>query len=163
MDDPAAGHVLYMARLWVKQSADLVWGPEDLRVFGTCGVAYFEGPAADDGDVVVLCEGKLTASPDALTVKCQECGEVHHVADLLADIRGKVRGEPMAPRAVREHLQAKARAFIKKKDFENWVALGALPYVLDRVTSSGRPQRIYFPGDVLHVFEYMRGRRRTVA
>lgn len=157
MENPTAGRTLFMARIWVKQAADLVWGPEDLRVYGTCDVPIDEH--ADEEPV--RCEGKLTASPDALTVKCQECGEVHNVAELLAGISVKVRGEPMAPRAVREYLQRMARAFIKKKDFENWVQLGRLPYVLDRVTTTARPPRLYYPGDVLTVFEDMRERRRV--
>lgn len=162
MDDPTAGHTLFMARLWVKQAADLVWGPEDKRVYGTCGVPYFDGPAPAEGEEVVLCEGKLTASPDAQTVKCQACGEVHRVDELLEKISAKVKGEPMAPRAVREYLQAKARAFITKKDFENWVQLGRLPYVLGRVTTTVRPPRLYYPGDVLSVFEDMKSRRRAL-
>lgn len=29
VDNPKAGETLYMARIWVKQARDLVWGPED--------------------------------------------------------------------------------------------------------------------------------------
>lgn len=68
----------------------------------------------------------------------------------------------MTPRGVREYLQQKARVFILKKDFENWVHRGKLGYVLDRVNTTGNAQRIYYPGDVLEVHEDTRdwGMRR---
>lgn len=156
MEDPDAGQVMYMARLWVKQARDLVWGPEELRVYGEC-----EEPI-DGGDDPTLCWGKLTARPDDVSVTCPDCAEVHQVADLQERINLKVRGEPMAPRQVREYLQSNARAFILKKDFENWVQLGRLPYVLDRVNSAGTAKRLYFPGDVLTVHEEMKQRRRVL-
>lgn len=156
MENPKAGETLFMARLWVKQSRDLVWGPEELRVYGPC-----EEPI-DGGPDPTLCWGQLAARPDDVSVKCPDCGEVHHVSDLLERISEKVRGDPMAPRQVREYLQRKARAFIQKKDFENWVQLGHLPYVLDRVTTTPRPPRLYYPGDVLSVFQDMQARRRNV-
>ena len=157
VDNPTAGQTLFMARLWVNQARDLVWGPEDKRVYGEC-----EEPLVGSDDPQ-LCNGKLTARPDDVSVKCQECGTVHHIHDIMYRIKEKVRGQPMPPRAVREHLQKKAKAFIPKKDFENWVMMGRLSYVLDRVTTEGRPQRIYYPGDVLAVFQYMRDRRRIRA
>lgn len=157
MDNPAAGETLFMARLWVEQARDLVWGPEDKRVYGECGEPI------DGGDEPTLCDGRLTSHPDDVTVKCPACNEVHHVQDILARLRERARGLPMAPRAVREYLQRKAKAFILKKDFENWVQLGLLSYVLDRVNTEGRAQRVYYPGDVLEVSQYMRDRRRLRA
>jgi hypothetical protein len=155
MDNPAAGETLYMARIWVKQGRDLVWGPEDRRVYGQC-----EEPLEGEDSAVVLCSGRLTAHPDDVSVKCPECNTIHHVHDLLYRLRLKARGEPMTPRAAREYLQKKARVSILKKDFENWVQLGRLRYVLERVTTTGTHRRMYYPGDVLGVFEDMRGRRR---
>lgn len=157
MDNPAAGETLWMARIWVRQARDLVWGPEEKRVYGQC-----EEPI-DGGPDPTLCWGQLTAHPDAVSVECPDCSEVHQVTDLLERISVKVRGEPMAPRQVREYLQRKARAFVQKKDFENWVQLGRLPYVLERVNSEGRAKRFYFPGDVLAVFQDMRERKRMNA
>ncbi|NVM97817.1 hypothetical protein [Arthrobacter sp. SDTb3-6] len=154
MEDPEAGQTLFMARLWVGQARDLVWGPEDKRVYGHCGEQL------EDDAGPTLCDGHLVARPDDVSVKCQACGTVHHVHDILYRLRLKARGQPMPPRHVREYLQKKAKAFILKKDFENWVQMGRLAYVLDRVTTEGQAQRIYFPGDVLEVFQDMRGRRR---
>ncbi|MBT2594745.1 hypothetical protein [Arthrobacter sp. ISL-72] len=152
MDNPKAGETLYMARIWVKQARDLVWGPEDHRVYGECGEEL--DPSGTQ------CDGQLTAHPDDLTVKCKSCGTVHEVRDILARLRERARGKPMSPREVREYLQQKARVSILKKDFENWVQLGRLRYVLDHVSTIGTGRRLYFPGDVLAVFEDMRGRRR---
>lgn len=157
MDNPKAGEILYMARIWVQQGRDLVWGPEDKRVYGQC-----EEPldGEDEDDDPIPCDGRLVAHPDDATVKCPVCNTVHNVSDVLDKLRRKARGEPMPPRAVREYLQRKTKVVILKKDFENWVQLGRLRYVLDRVTTTKNPQRVYYPGDVLRVFEYMHGRRR---
>lgn len=158
MNNPDAGRTLFMAKDWVGKGRDLVWGPEDKRVYGECQEPWGED---EDGEPV-LCTGRLTAHPDDASVKCQECGAIHQVSDLLDQIRAKVRGEPMTPRGVREFLQKRARAFILKKDFENWVQFGMFPYVLERVNTEGRARRLYYPGDVLEVFHYMRSRRRTL-
>lgn len=156
MDNPTAGRTLHMAREWVAQGRDLVWGPEDKRVYGRC-----EQPL-EGGDDPALCDGQLTAHPDDPSVKCPACDSVHQVEDLLAHLRWRARGEPMTPRGVREYLQRKAKVSVLKKDFENWVHRGKLGYVLDRVTTTGKPQRLYYPGDVLEVHEDTRdwGRRR---
>jgi hypothetical protein len=69
----------------------------------------------------------------------------------------------MPPREAREFLQKEARVFILKKDFENWVQLGKLPYVLERVTTTDKPRKIYYPGDILSIFHEMRERRRIPA
>jgi hypothetical protein len=157
VDNPDAGRTVYMARIWVQRARDLVWGPEDKRVYGQC-----EEPI-DGGDDPTLCDGMLVARPDDVSVQCPNCYTVHHVSDVLARLRAKARGNPMSPRAVREYLQQKAKVFIQKKDFENWVQLGKLAYVLEHVTTTEKARRIYYPGDVLEVFEDMRARRRTPA
>lgn len=157
MDNPNAGKTLYMARIWVGQGRDLVWGPEDKRVYGECGE-----PLKGEEDEEYLCTGRLTAHPDDVSVKCPECNTVHYIRDLLDRLRTKARGEPMTPRGVREYLQRKAKVSVLKKDFENWVSRGKLVYVLDRVNTTGIAQRLYYPGDVLEVHEDTRdwGRRR---
>lgn len=149
MDNPDAGRLLYMARLWVKQAKDLVWGPEDKRVYGRCDT----GP----------CLEPLMAGPDAVSVKCPTCKTVHNISELLDKLRTKAKGEPMPPREAREFLQKEARVFILKKDFENWVQLGKLDYVLDRVSTDDKARRIYYPGDVLNIFQEMRARKRMNA
>ncbi|WP_343317761.1 hypothetical protein AAFM46_10940 [Arthrobacter sp. TMP15] len=153
MENPEAGQTLFMARLWVGQARDLVWGPEETRVYGECGRPL-------EGHEPEVCTEQLVASPDDASVRCQECGEVYRVADLLAAISVKVRGEPMAPRAVREYLQAKAKVLVSVFDFKNWVKHGKLPHVLDRVTTTERAPKLYYPGDVLTVYEDMQAKRR---
>lgn len=160
MDNPTAGRTLYMAREWIAAGRDLVWGPEDKRVYGRCGLMDEPDPDVDEYEPQ-QCAGQLVAHPDDATVKCPDCHAVHQVAEIIEDLRQKARGQPMAPRDVREFLQKKARVFILKKDFENWVSRGKLGYVLDRVTTVGKAQRLYYPGDVLEISEDMRdwGRR----
>lgn len=148
-DIPKAGEWLYMARIWVPQARNHVWGPEDKRVYGRCET----GP----------CMEPLTAGQDAVSIKCPTCKTVHNIPDLLDRLKRKARGNPMPPRETREFLQKEARVFILKKDFENWVQLGKLNYVLDRVTTDEKPRRIYYPGDVLKVFQDMRARKRISA
>jgi hypothetical protein len=162
MDNPDAGKVLYMAREWVPRARDLVWGPEDKRVYGRCEEPIDSDEETDaEDEELKFCDGQLVAHPDDVSVKCPACMKVHLISDILARLRARARGEPMPPRAVREYLHRKARVMILKKDFENWVQLGRLGYVLDRVTTTGNPQRVYYPGDVLKVFEHMRSRRRV--
>lgn len=157
---PNAGQTLYMARIWIPQGRDLVWGPEDKRVYGQCGLIDEPDPDIDD-DEPEPCPGRLIAHPDETVVKCPECNARHQVAAVLEGLRRKARGEPMPPRAVRELLQRKARVVVSKFDFENYVKLDKLTYVLDRVNSEGRSSKLYYPGDVLDVFLTMRARRRT--
>lgn len=158
MDNPKAGEILYMARIWVQQGRDLVWGPEDKRVYGQC-----EEPldGEDEDDDPIPCDGRLVAHPDDVTVKCPACNTIHNVSDVLARLRQKVRGQPMPPSSVREYLRIRAKAVVTKKDIENWVSRGRLGYVLDHVNTAGIARRIYYPGDVLKVFEDMRARSRS--
>ncbi|MFK0005488.1 hypothetical protein ACIQTZ_00395 [Paenarthrobacter sp. NPDC090520] len=158
-DNAKAGEILYMARDWVGKARDLVWGPEDSRVYGRCEEPL-DGEA--EGDDPIPCDGRLVAHPDDITVKCPECNAVHNVSDIMDKLRHKVRGEPMPPAGVRELLRAKAKAIITKKDIENWVSRGKLAYVLDHVSSISRDRKIYYPGDVLKVFEDMRARSRAL-
>ncbi|QOT16494.1 hypothetical protein [Paenarthrobacter sp. YJN-5] len=158
-DNPDAGKILFMARDWIQKARDLVWGPEDSRVYGRCEEPL-EGEDGDDSPIP--CDGRLVAHPDDATVKCPECNTVHNVSDVLAKLRRKVRGEPMTPSGVRDLLRAKAKAVITKKDIENWVSRGKLRYVLDHVSSNSRDRKIYYPGDVLQVFEDMRARNRAL-
>ncbi|MCO4256497.1 hypothetical protein [Pseudarthrobacter cellobiosi] len=162
MENPEAGWTLFMARDWISTGRDLVWGPEDKRVYGRCGEPIqVDTDAEEEPPEQMPCPGQLIGHPDDASVKCPDCAAVHLVHEVLDRLRTKARGEPMTPRGVREYLQKKARVVVSKFDFENWVKLGKLAYVLDRVNTEGKAQRIYYPGDVLHVFENMRARRRT--
>lgn len=160
MTNPEAGITLYMARDWIGQSRDLVWGPEDKRVYGRCEVLDFEDHDTDQEPAP--CAGQLIAHPDDATVKCPECQTVHRVSEILEKLKAKARGEPMSPRAARELLQRKARVVVSVFDFKNYAKLGHIPYVLDRVTTDSRPAKMYYPGDVLDVHLRMRERRRHI-
>jgi hypothetical protein len=160
-ENPTAGQTLYMARIWIAEGRDLVWGPEDKRVYGRCGIVDDPSPELDDEDPLP-CEGQLVAHPDDQTVKCPDCNAVHQVSALLAELRKKARGQPQSPREVRELLQRKARVMVSVFDFKNYAKLGKLPYVLERVNTEGRPSKLYYPGDVLDVHMRMRDRRRHI-
>ncbi|KQR02495.1 hypothetical protein ASF72_10700 [Arthrobacter sp. Leaf141] len=159
MENTVAGQTLYMAREWVTSGRDLVWGPEEKRVYGKCGVLQ-DAELETEDEESFHCDGPLVAHPDDATVRCPDCNTVHQVNELLDRLRQRARGNPLPPRGVREHLQRSARVQILTKDFENWVQLGKLAYVLDRVTTNIRAQRLYYPGDVLTVRQEMRARRR---
>lgn len=165
MDNPMAGQTLYMAREWVNRGRDLVWGPEDKRVYGRCGEPIWqplgEALVAEEGTPhTTPCAGQLVAHPDDATVKCPECSAVHVVAEILDRLRKKLRGEPAPPSAIRAYLQRRARVTVSKFDIENWVKRGKIRYVLDRVGVGAREQRLYYPGDVLTVAQETRARRR---
>jgi hypothetical protein len=159
MENPEAGRTLFMAREWITNGRDLVWGPEDKRVYGKCGLVEDPDPDIDDDDPQP-CPGQLVAHPDDATVKCPECNTIHSVAEILAELRERVRGRPTTPSAVRSHLQRMARVTVTKFDIENWVKRRKVRYVLDRVGVGIREQRLYYPGDVLTVAEETRARRR---
>ncbi|SEI45057.1 hypothetical protein SAMN04487917_101359 [Arthrobacter sp. yr096] len=74
----------------------------------------------------------------------------------------EARGEPMPPRQAIDYVRKKTKITVKMDDFKNWVKLGHLPYVFDRVTIDDKPSRIYFPGDVFRVAQRMRERRIKV-
>lgn len=162
MDNPTAGQTLYMAREWISSGRDLVWGPEDKRVYGRCGAMDEPDPDIDEEEPQP-CAGLLVAHPDHSTVKCPDCNTVHQVDEILAELRLKVRGQPMTPREVRELLQRKAKVMVSVFDFKNYVKLGKIRYVLERVNTEGRPSKMYYPGDVLDVYMRMRERRRHIA
>ena len=94
-------------------------------------------------------------------VKCQSCGSWFAVEAVRREMARKAKGEPMRAADVRRYLARVAGQHIQKKDMENWVQIGRLGYVLERVETSARPRRAYFPGDVLHLHLEMRMRRHN--
>ena len=94
-------------------------------------------------------------------VKCRNCGSWFAVEAVRRDMARKAKGEPMRAADVRRYLSRVAGQHIQKKDMENWVQIGRLGYVLERVETSARPRRAYFPGDVLHLHLEMRMRRHN--
>ncbi|WP_313816361.1 hypothetical protein [Citricoccus sp.] len=128
--------------------------PADRRVWGPCST-YFE-----DGS---MCMSPLSAEQGAEWVSCRECGTQHSTAWRERLIREQVKGNPMPAKACREWITKNVGVKIKTQDFKNWVYIGALSYVLERVTTAGRPTRLFFPGDVLQVHQRMQQRRRLAA
>lgn len=124
-------------------------------------IAY--GPCGEVMDDGLICMATLTAPEGSESAICRECGTRWDIEVREAMIRNRVRGEPMPAAECRRWLSKNAGAVISPKDFENWVYIGALRYVLDRVTTKGRPRRIYFPGDVLNVHFTMNDRKRVAA
>ena len=94
-------------------------------------------------------------------VKCHNCGSWFAVEAVRREMARKAKGEPMRAADVRRYLARVAGQHIQKKDMENWVQIGRLGYVLERVETSTRPRRAYFPGDVLHLHLEMRMRRHN--
>ena len=94
-------------------------------------------------------------------VKCQSCGSWFAVEAVRREMARKAKGEPMRAADVRRYLSRVAGQHIQKKDMENWVQNRRLGYVLERVETSTRPRRAYFPGDVLHLHLEMRMRRHN--
>ena len=94
-------------------------------------------------------------------VKCHNCGSWFAVEAVRREMARKAKGEPMRAAEVRRYLYHVAGQHIQKKDMENWVQNGRLGYVLERVETSARPRRAYFPGDVLHLHLEMRMRRHN--
>lgn len=149
-NDPHASGYLPMLERLFKKADEIMDLPIELFIFGACESPTEYGP----------CEELITAEPDAKVATCPACDATLQLADRAEELKKKARGNPMPPREAREYLQREVHAYITKKDFENWVQLRKLPYVLERVTIEERPKRIYFPGDVLNVYQEMKNRRR---
>ena len=94
-------------------------------------------------------------------VKCHNCGSWFAVEAVRREMARNAKGEPMRAADVRRYLARVAGQHIQKKDMENWVQNRRLGYVLERVETSARPRRAYFPGDVLHLHLEMRMRRHN--
>lgn len=151
-NDKHAGGFLTMLQDLLDKAERIIDLPKQSIIYGPC-LAMTE-----DGE----CERELKADPEATTIDCPDCGAFHRVKSILAARALRARGAPLPPREVREYLAKKVRVFIQKKDLENWVSRGDLRYVLDRVTTAINAQRIYYPGDVLEVFQDKEARKRTL-
>ena len=88
----------------------------------------------------------------------------------LAYVAGIVLGWWYASKLIKtERLWAPARPPLTPNQLDDlvlWIVLGIilggrLGYVLERVETSTRPRRAYFPGDVLHLHLEMRMRRHN--
>lgn len=117
------------------------------------------GTLLEDG---THCQAQLRLhDKDDQWVKCHNCGSWFAVEAVRRDMARKAKGEPMRAAEVRRYLYHVAGQHIQKKDMENWVQNRRLGYVLERVETSARPRRAYFPGDVLHLHMEMRMRRHN--
>ena len=117
------------------------------------------GTLLEDG---THCQAELRLrDKDDEWVECRNCGSWFAVEAVRREMARKAKGEPMRAAEVRRYLARVAGQHIQKKDMENWVQNGRLGYVLERVETSARPRRAYFPGDVLHLHLEMRMRRHT--
>ena len=120
-------------------------------ILRTCGTLLEDG---------THCESKLKLRDKGQEwVQCYWCGSWFAVEAVRRELARKARGEPMRAADVRRYLARTTGRHISKKDMENWVQIGRLKYVFERVESTRRPQRIYFPGDVLRLHMEMQERR----
>ena len=115
------------------------------------------GTLLEDG---TRCEAKLKLrDKEQQWVKCPNCGSWFSVEAVRREQALKARGEPMTPKDCRAYLAKQAGAKVKPQDMKNWAYLGHLNYVLERVNTTGRDVRMYFPGDVLRTSRRMNERR----
>lgn len=149
--DKYAGGFLSMLQDMIDKAEKIIDLPNQWVIYGPCQA---ETP---DGE----CERQLKAKPEADTIDCPECGAFHRVTSIIADRAKRSRGEPLPPKEVREFLMKQTKTFVTKKNIENWVMLGHLKYVLARVTTTVKPQRIYYPGDVMTTHFKMKDRRNV--
>lgn len=83
--------------------------------------------------------------------------EVVNYAEIQERIK-EANGEPVPPKEAIQYVKDKAKVTVKMTDFKNWVKLGHLRYVLDRVCTDDSSRRIYYPGDLFRVAQQMRER-----
>lgn len=146
--DEHAHGFLGMLRELIQDAEKLVDLPPETIAYGPC-----QTPG---------CPTQLTGPPEAHTATCPTCEAVHDVKEHRAQLLQKAHGEPKTPKEAREYVRKETGLDVPKKDFENWVQLGHLQYVLNRVTTEEKPRRYYRPGDVFKVAQKMRDRRVKV-
>lgn len=124
-------------------------------ILRTCGTLLEDG---------THCEGQVKLGyREEEWARCRVCGSWFSVEAVRREQAQRIKGEPMRAADVRRYLSQTARVQVEKKDMENWIQLGRLTYVLERVETGKRPRRAYFPGDVLRLHLEMRDRRRPAS
>lgn len=129
---------------------------ENLKSVGTSAKDYAHDERA--AGLAWLIQDWVTKAE--LLVSGPEEDVINHVA--LRERAEEARGEPMPPRQAIDYVRQKTKIAVKMVDFKNWVKLGHLPYVFERVTNDDNPRKIYYPGDVFRVAQRMRDRRIKV-
>lgn len=149
--DKFAGGFMPMLQDLIKKSERAIDLPMQKIVYGPCQAPTESGE----------CQQQLKADPEAETITCRGCGTSHDVLAIIEVRTKRTRGNPMSPKEAREYLYKTTKTFVTKKDIENWVMLGRLSYVLARVTTTTKPPRIYYPGDILATHQRMQDRKRA--
>ena len=120
-------------------------------ILRTCGTLLEDG---------THCESKLKLRDKGQGwVQCHWCGSWFAVEAVRRELARKARGEPMTQKGCRAFLASQTGVQIAANDLKNWARLRHVPYVLARVNTAGRDERLYFPGDVLTVSRRMSERR----
>lgn len=135
----------------IKKAERIIDLPTQQIVYGPCQAPTQTGE----------CEYELKAAPEKESITCRSCGTTHEVTEIIKSRTKRTRGNPLPPKEVREYLMRTTRTFVTKKDIENWVMHGHIKYVLDRVTTTTKPPRIYYPGDVLATHYRMKDKKRV--
>ena len=150
-EDKFAGGFLPLLQELLAKAERIIDLPTQKIVYGPCQAD------TDTGE----CEQQLKAEPEEEAITCPACGASHNVESIIQDRTKRTRGNPMPPKEVREYLMKTTRTYVTKKDIENWVMHGHIKYVLARVTTTAKPPRIYYPGDVLATHHKMKDRKRA--
>lgn len=148
--DQHAGGFQGMLEAMIEDAHKIVDIPHETVVYGPCQADTPTGK----------CEADLKGDPESDTVTCGQCGTAHKVDEVIQSRTERMKGEPLPPKEVCEYVHRTAKAFVTRKDIKNWVQHGHLKYVLDRVTTTTRPTRAYYPGDVLKTYLRMNDRKR---
>ena len=152
-EDHAGGYIDFISKL-IEHAEKLIDTPDEVFTHGPCGAKL------GDGEDAPVCEAIITAPPEAVWVNCPECEAPHNVRERRQALLGKATEcDPMPPRETIDWLHLNAGIKVKKFDFENWVKLGHLRYVLDRVTTDLKGKRLYFPENLFRVHHTMEKRK----
>ncbi|MBG6083254.1 hypothetical protein [Zhihengliuella flava] len=141
--DQHAGNFEHMLKDLLARAWRLVDNPADTRIYGTCDQPLHTGEH---------CQWLLTGDTHAPAIICRGCQALHATRDLNQRTRERTRGNPMPMREVRQEVHNLTGAHVTGKDIENWAIRGALPYVLERVTTTKKTLRLYYPGDVYRAY-----------
>lgn len=128
----------------------LIDRPLDIRILGVCRqqLEYIDSSTYD-------CLGSIKADYDDPIAHCDNCDATYLAQDLMAERERKARGDLMTGPQARRWLSKHAGVKITYDDIRNWMKRKRLPYVLERVTTTGRATKLVYPGDVLRVHQQM--------
>jgi hypothetical protein len=153
-NEDAATYV-HTVRALVEHGEKIIDTPAELFTHGPCGTDLPDG---------TKCATVIRAAPDATWANCETCEAPINITERKTKrLEDAKILEPLPAKAAREWVKRNTGLTVKTGDFLNWVKTDKLRYVHERVVTTDKPTRVYFPHEVYRVTVNMLARRRHIA